>query len=126
RAAPPALDGPDPVATAIAAVRAMDSTVLPIQGPPGTGKTYVTARAILALVADGRRVGVMSSSHEAVLNVLRCCVDALRERGDRAPAAVRIAHKGNDDLDHLPGRYAAIHIATSNDDEAIEAADIVG
>jgi len=28
-------------------------TVLPIQGTPGTGKTYVTARAILALVRKG-------------------------------------------------------------------------
>ncbi len=44
------LNGADPVAGTIAAVAAMDDTVLPIQGPPGTGKTYVTARAILSLV----------------------------------------------------------------------------
>ena len=50
----PDLPVADPVAGTIAAVGAMDETVLPIQGPPGTGKTYVTARAILSLVREGR------------------------------------------------------------------------
>jgi hypothetical protein len=31
-------DDADPVAAIIAAVRAMEGTVLPVQGPPGTGK----------------------------------------------------------------------------------------
>ena len=72
------LQGEDPVAGTIAAVQAMDETVLPIQGPPGTGKTYyVTARAILALVRSGARVGVASNSHEAIRNVLMGCLQAM-------------------------------------------------
>ena len=69
----------DPVAGTIAAVGAMDDTVLPIQGPPGTGKTYVTARAILSLVRKGARVGVTSNSHEAIRNVLMGCLSALED-----------------------------------------------
>ncbi|KAF0170343.1 MAG: hypothetical protein FD162_3561 [Rhodobacteraceae bacterium] len=61
RTAPRLASGPlqsvtDPVAGTITAVAAMEETVLPVQGPPGTGKTYVTARAILALVRKGARV----------------------------------------------------------------------
>jgi uncharacterized protein len=126
RAAPPPLDGPDPVAATIAAVRAMDDSVLPVQGPPGTGKTYVTARAVLALIADGRRIGVMSNSHEAVLNVLGACVDALLERGEHALEAVQIAHKGSRDMDTLPDRYASIHVAQSYDDPWLIGAQVVG
>src|SRR5690606_24179474 len=86
---------------------------------------YVTARAILALVAEGRRVGVMSNSHEAVLDVLRCCVDALRERGGGARAGVRIAHKGARDMDRPEG-YGEIHVAGSYEDVLLLGADIVG
>ncbi len=64
------LNGRDPVEGAIDAVLDMDGTVLPIQGPPGTGKTYVTARAILALIRARKKVAVASTSHEAVKNVL--------------------------------------------------------
>ena len=67
------LGGADPVAGTVRAVLAMQDTVLPIQGPPGTGKTYVAARAILALVAAGRRVAVASTSHEAIRT---CCAAA--------------------------------------------------
>src|SRR5690606_38338472 len=70
------LDGADPLTGTIAAIAAMDGTALPIQGPPGTGKTYVTARAILALVRQGHRVGVASNSHEAIRNVLMGCLAA--------------------------------------------------
>jgi hypothetical protein len=31
---------------------------LPPQGPPGTGKTYTAAEQILALIAQGRTVGI--------------------------------------------------------------------
>ncbi len=81
----------DPVAGTIAAVSAMDETILPIQGPPGTGKTYVTARAILSLVRQGARVGVTSNSHEAIRNVLMGCVSALEE--DDPDLTLDLVHK---------------------------------
>ena len=81
---------PDP-ARQIAAIAAMDGTVLPVQGPPGTGKTYVTARAILALVRQGHRVGVASNSHEAIRNVLMGCL-AAQDDGDPVPGLC-VGHK---------------------------------
>jgi len=63
------VDG-DLVQEAVAAVRALENSTLIIQGPPGTGKTYTTARAIVALLQDGKRVGVSSNSHKAIDNVL--------------------------------------------------------
>ncbi|MDX2261325.1 MAG: TM0106 family RecB-like putative nuclease [Gemmatimonadales bacterium] len=56
--------------SAIDAARAMDGTTLAIQGPPGTGKTTTGARIIAALLADGKRVGVMATGHAVILNLL--------------------------------------------------------
>jgi len=42
-----------------------------VQGPPGTGKTYVLARIVSALAAQGLRVIVVSYTHRAVNNALR-------------------------------------------------------
>lgn len=85
------LGGADLVAGTIAAVAAMDGTVLPIQGPPGTGKTYVTARAILSLVRRGARVGVTSNSHEAIRNVLMGCLSAPED--EDLPVTLDLVHK---------------------------------
>lgn len=77
---PDLLRGAEPVAGTQNVTAAMEETVLPIQGPPGTGKTYVSARAILALVRSGARVGIASGSHEAVRNLLMGCLAALEDR----------------------------------------------
>ena len=39
---------------------------LAIQGPPGAGKTYTGARMIRALLAQGRKVGVVATSHKVI------------------------------------------------------------
>lgn len=41
-----------------------------IQGPPGAGKTYAGSRLIVALIAQGCRIGVSSNSHKAINNLL--------------------------------------------------------
>ena len=88
------LGGADPVEGTVRAVLAMQDTVLPIQGPPGTGKTHVAARAILALVAAGRRVAVASTSHEAISNLLRACLAALPDDATGLTIEnVALAHK---------------------------------
>ena len=120
RAAPRLASGPlqpvaDPVAGTIAAVAAMEDTVLPIQGPPGTGKTYVTARAILALVRKGARVGVTSNSHEAIRNVLMGCLSALED--DDLPITLDLVHKTSGDDDGYP-EDCPVRRTTSNDDAA--------
>lgn len=124
---PDLLDGADPVAGTIAAVGAMDGTVLPIQGPPGTGKTFVTARAILSLVRQGHRVGVASNSHEAIRNVLIGCLLALE--GDELDITLKnfkLAHKVSGDDDGYPKGFTAITRATSNDDPVLREARVVG
>ena len=120
-------DDADPVVGTIAAVAAMDGTVLPIQGPPGTGKTYVTARAILSLVRKGHRVGVTSNSHEAIRNVLMGCIAALEENETAiTPEDVELAHKVSGGEDGYPEGFTGITRTTSNDDHVLAQADVVG
>lgn len=79
---PPQLGGKDQslqrknekvVDAAIRCAQSMQRSALCIQGPPGTGKTYTAARAILALLAKRKNVGVTSNSHKAIENLLREC-----------------------------------------------------
>ena len=51
-------------------IKQMKNTCLSIQGPPGTGKTYNSAKIIIELMKDGKKVGVSSNSHEAIKNLL--------------------------------------------------------
>ncbi|QBI54299.1 TM0106 family RecB-like putative nuclease [Streptomonospora litoralis] len=81
--------GDDPVAAAIAAVGRLDCSYVAVQGPPGAGKTYLAAQLITHLVARGRSVGVCSTSHKAVENVLAAAVQAARITGAELPCAKR-------------------------------------
>ena len=111
----------------IAAVSAMDESVLPVQGPPGTGKTYVTVRTILALVGNGKRIAVSSNSHEAIRNVLMGCVDALRtDNTGLTVDDVHIAHKISRGVDLQEEVLKAISCVTDNHDDAIHSANVVG
>jgi uncharacterized protein len=84
----------DLTAQAIDVARRLDRSTLCIQGPPGTGKTTIAAEIILALVADGKRVGIVANSHQVVLNLLDCIATRGGERGVR-PTLVKVA--GNDE-----------------------------
>lgn len=112
----------NPVAGTIAAVGAMDETILPIQGPPGTGKTYVTARAILSLVRKGARVGVTSNSHEAIRNVLMGCLSALED--EDLPITLDLVHKTSGEDDGYPDNCPVRR--TNNNDEATKGRHVVG
>lgn len=121
------LGGAELVAGAVAAVAAMDGTLLPIQGPPGTGKTYVTARAILSLVRRRHRVGVSSNSHEAIRNVLMGCLAAREDDdADNVLENVDLAHKVSTGEDGYPEDFTGITRATSNDDSSLMQAHVVG
>nr|WP_255360579.1 AAA domain-containing protein [Methylobacter sp. BBA5.1] len=67
----------------ISAVEAMDNSTMCIQGPPGAGKTFTAKHIITSLVKAGKRVGVMSNSHAAILNLL----DTLHEPTEHARIA---------------------------------------
>jgi uncharacterized protein len=59
----------------------LDHSTLVVQGPPGSGKTYTGARVIAQLLAEGKRVGVTSTSHRAIHNLLHAVESAVAERG---------------------------------------------
>ena len=59
----------------ISAVKNMDNTCLCIQGPPGAGKTYTAEHVIEALLKTGKRVGILSNSHAAIMNLMEPLVD---------------------------------------------------
>ena len=63
--------GEDVIEGGIRVARSMQDTCLCIQGPPGTGKTFTAARTIKALLEDGKRVGISSNSHKAILNLMQ-------------------------------------------------------
>jgi uncharacterized protein len=71
------------LAAIISAVESMDNSTMCIQGPPGAGKTFTAKHIITSLVRKGNRVGVMSNSHAAILNLL----DALHEPTEHARIA---------------------------------------
>jgi len=48
----------------------LEESSLFVQGPPGSGKTYNGAHLICHLLSQGARVGVASSSHAAIHNLL--------------------------------------------------------
>ena len=70
----------------------LDGGVLAVQGPPGTGKTYSGARAIVALVAAGKTVGVTAVSHKVIDNLLAAVHAAALE----AAVPVHLVHKDHD------------------------------
>lgn len=60
---------------------AMNGGCLVVQGPPGTGKTFTAAKVINALLSAGKKVGVASNSHKAVVNLLLECGKIARDGG---------------------------------------------
>ena len=75
--------GETSVDAAIRLTGAMNGGCLVVQGPPGTGKSYTASRVIASLLIAGKKVGVASNSHKAVVNLLTACGDASREKGIR-------------------------------------------
>ena len=61
---------PDYAGAITESLQDLDHSYLAVQGPPGTGKTYVGARVIGRLVAQGWKIGVVAQSHNVVENLL--------------------------------------------------------
>jgi uncharacterized protein len=91
RASPLRLQGEDVVTAAVRLARDLDHGFLPIQGPPGTGKTYTGARMILALLREGKRVGVTAVSHKVIGHLLANVVRAAREAGGALGAVHKVS-----------------------------------
>lgn len=95
--------GEDLVAGATQAVRDLDESALIVQGPPGTGKTYTTARAIVALLEDRKRVAVSSNSHKAINNLLSAVSKRAEEIGFDLKAVKKSSASSPDSALHCYG-----------------------
>ena len=101
----------DTVQACVRIVRDMVDSTLCIQGPPGTGKTYTAAQMIVALLKDGKRIGVTSNSHNAILNVMAACAEAM-------PEQLMAIKAGGDEEDPFFERYSGIQYVSGNTDAA--------
>jgi len=63
------------------AVSTIESSYLFLQGPPGSGKTWQGAKMAVALMREGRRVGLTSLSHKAIHKLLEEIEREAREQG---------------------------------------------
>jgi predicted RecB family nuclease len=117
-AAPVIPPGAEAVPAAIEAIRQLKSSYLLVQGPPGSGKTYLSARAIVALLKDHKRVALAAHSHKAInhllkevarvaplegvpLNAVKKCTDA--EDACEAPGVVNVF-----DPKHVTSGYSLV------------------
>lgn len=91
------------VEAAVEVARSMNGDCLVIQGPPGTGKTYTASHMIAALLADGKRVGVTSNGHKAIVNLLVACGNTVREQGGRLTGVKVGGEKEGELFDRNPG-----------------------
>jgi len=87
-----------------------------VQGPPGSGKTWTSGRLIARLLAEGKRVGVASTSHKAIHKLL-----AEIEAAGISVHGVKKATTGN-----VESVYEGPHITSRDDREACLAAPLSG
>ncbi len=84
---PPETEGPagaeyeKAVEAAVRLAKSLRRSYLPLQGPPGTGKTYTAAEQILALVAQGRTVGITGPSHAVIHHLIGTVCEHASQRG---------------------------------------------
>ncbi len=90
------------------AALSLDGSYLFVQGPPGSGKTWSGARAALALMRAGRRVGVTALSHKAIHKFLDDLEEAALEEGYEFRGRKKGSGEG-----HYEGRF--VDCTDSND-----------
>jgi len=89
-------DGKDVLVGAIDVVSRLQKSCLFIQGPPGSGKTHISAKIIVDLIRQGRKVGVASNTHKAINNLLSKVEKTAEEKGVRF-RGIKKSTAGNED-----------------------------
>ena len=57
----------------------LENSYLCIQGPPGSGKTFTAKHIIGELLRQGKRVGISSNSHKAIINLMSGVADYVND-----------------------------------------------
>lgn len=65
----------------VSVVSRLNQSVIFIQGPPGAGKTYTGSKVIVSLLRAGKRIGVSSNSHKAIVNLLQAVEKTAKAEG---------------------------------------------
>ena len=63
----------------VLAANQLDNSYLCIQGPPGAGKTFTARHIIGDLIAKGKKVGISSNTHKAIINLMEGVSDHILE-----------------------------------------------
>ena len=108
----PGAEAIDPVDVADLAQR-LDASVLVVQGPPGSGKTYAGAHIIATLLASGKRVGITSTSHKAIHNLLRELEAVVASRGERFRGVKKC--DGGDEETQFPSEHGFVDNVAQNE-----------
>jgi hypothetical protein len=116
-------DDETPLDAALRIIESMSGGYLVIQGPPGTGKTYTAACIVHALLAAGKKVGITSNSHKAVVNLLSECGNIARRNG-RALTGIKV---GDDPIDPLfKANPGLVHVQDTPAARAMYTSGVVG
>lgn len=107
---PVVMDSDNVLPGMVEALIALDHSHLLVQGPPGAGKTYNSARAIYALLDQGKRVGIASHGHKAINQLLAEFETVAEEKGKTFKAIKKSSH----DQQMFDGK-GWIENSTSND-----------
>jgi predicted RecB family nuclease len=115
KAGQPIIEGSTTVESAVKAICDLKNSYMLVQGPPGAGKTFTASRAIVALLAQGKRVGVSSNSHKAINTLLK----EVEKLAAQRKLKFRGAKKCSDDDHRLGGRF----IEDVTDNKAVVSGD---
>ena len=108
---------------AIRVAGVMAGGCLVVQGPPGTGKTYTAACVITSLLASGKKVGVASNSHKAVVNLLSACGEAAQQSG-KSLRGIKVG--GENDGTLFSANPDLLHVETTTDAIGSYSGGVVG
>ncbi len=111
--APLVLDGEDGEDAIDHFGRELEHGCLAVQGPPGSGKTRSAARLAVALIRDGRTVGITANSHAVISNLL----DELGHWADKDSVTFRASQKS--DGEHFSD-HPSVTQRESNDEMAAD------
>jgi predicted RecB family nuclease len=109
RIQPESVDGTSLAAT----ILALDRSYLVVQGPPGTGKSSTGGHAIVELLKQHKRIGVLARSHKAAQNL----VAAVETAAAKCGYTFQGAHKYSKDVDRYQSPFGD-RSAVANENDA--------